>query len=64
MKVGDHIKVHIFDVLGLEISTRNRNKVYDVYKQDGRLGIDWDGFTPLDAFATCNGNVIFEEVKV
>ena len=63
MKTGDRIKVHIFDVLGREISTRNRNTVYEVYKHDGQLGIDWNGFAPLDSFATCNGHVIFEEVK-
>ena len=63
MKVGDRIKVHIFDVLGREIPTRNRNTVYKVYKHNGQLGIDWNEFTPLDAFATCNGHVIFEEVK-
>lgn len=59
---GSRIKVHIFSPVGREIVTRNFDKVFDVYKKDGRLGIDWVEFVPLESFSTGNGSVVFEEV--
>ena len=59
---GSKIKVHIFSAVGREIMTRNHDKVFDVYKENGQLGIDWVEFTPLESFSTGNGAVVFEEV--
>lgn len=64
-KAGDKIKVHFFDKTAAhmgEIKTRNYNKVFTIYRDNGILGIDWSGFTPLDSFATSNGAVVFELV--
>lgn len=47
---------------GAEIKTRNYNKVFEIYEEGGKLGIDWNGFTPLDSFATENGSIVFEGV--
>lgn len=66
MTAGKYIKVHIYDTSKEnrpEIKTRAYNQVFKVYEQGGRLGIDWNGFTPLDSFSTCNNAVEFEEVK-
>ena len=62
IKAGSKIKVHIFDMFGNEIITRNFNEVFNVYEKEGRLGIDWIGFAPLESFSTQNGAVVFEEV--
>ena len=56
------IKVHIFSPVGREIVTRNYDRVFNVYKKDGQLGIDWVEFTPLESFSVGNGSVLFEEV--
>lgn len=64
LKEHKFIKVHIYDTAGKEINTRNREKLFEVYKKNGQLGIDWDEFTPLTAFATENGAVVFEEVDL
>lgn len=61
--VGSKIKVHIFNMFGVEIIGRNHDVIYDVYKKNGYLGIDWFGFTPLESFSTENGAVVFEEVE-
>lgn len=77
IKMGDKIKVHMYDLMHdrKEIKTRCMNNVYDVYKKNGKLGIDFnevgsvgykangdDTFSPLDAFATKTGAVKFEKV--
>lgn len=70
MKVNDKIKVHIYS-FGKEIKTRNFDKVFTVYKKNGKLGIDYnterilytckgDVFTPFETFAS---TVIFENVE-
>lgn len=64
LNVGDRIRVHIFS-FGREIKTRNFGQIFEVFRQNGRLGIEWEdpGFTPLDSFATDTGNVIFEKIN-
>lgn len=66
IKEGSKIKVHIYDVNKKEIKTRAHDRVFTVRNCGGVLGIDWtaDQFTPLAAFATDNGAVIFEGVTV
>lgn len=70
MKTNDTIKIHLYETGNREIKTRNYNKVFRVYKKNGKLGIDWntekspytckgDAFTPFETFAQ---SVIFENV--
>lgn len=77
LKSGDRIKVHIYSDLAhtREIHTDNFGQIFEVYKKNGKLGIDWmkdsksatrvwydsDGFTPLDSFSSVT--VIFEKVE-
>ena len=71
LKENDMIKVHLYDTSNREIKTRNFDKIFRVYKNGGKFGIDWnierspytckgELFTPFEAFAQ---NVIFENVK-
>ncbi len=71
MTVNDRIKVHMYDTNGKEIKTRVFDKIFKVYENNGKLGIDWnverspyicngDVFTPFETFAS---SVIFENVK-
>ena len=41
MKKNDKIKVHMYS-FGKEIETRNFDKVFTVYKKNGKLGIDYN----------------------
>lgn len=70
MKVNDKIKVHIYS-FGKEIKSRNFDKIFLVYEQNGKLGIDWNTerspytckgeiFTPFETFAN---TVVFENVE-
>ncbi len=65
------IKVHLYGTDNREIKTRNFDRIFKVYKKNGKLGIDWntdrspytckgDIFTPFDTFAD---SVIFENVE-
>lgn len=71
MKTNDMIKVHLYDTNNREMKTRNYDKVFHVYKKNGKLGIDYnaekspytckgDVFTPFETFAQ---SVIFENVE-
>lgn len=71
MKENDLVKVHLYDTNNKEIKTRNIDKVFKVYKNNGKLGIDWNTehnpcicngevFTPFYTFAS---SVIFENVE-
>lgn len=71
LKEGNKILVHIYDCLNREISTRNFGQVFEVRKESGQLGIDWNTerspytckgevFNPFYTFAN---NVIFEDVE-
>jgi len=71
MKANDMIKVHLYDTSNREIKTRIYNKVFRVYKKNGKLGIDYnterspytckgDVFTPFETFAQ---SVIFENIE-
>ena len=71
LKENSKIKVHLFDTSNKEIKTRNFDKVFTVYKNGGKHGIDWntehsqyicngDIFTPFNTFAQC---VIFEDIE-
>lgn len=42
LKEGSRITVHIYDCSCREIATRNFGKVFEVKKQNGKLGIDWN----------------------
>lgn len=64
------IKVHLYSGKN-EIITRNHNKIFEVYKKGGKLGIDWNTaqspyscggevFSPFETFAS---TVIFEDVE-
>lgn len=64
------IKVHLYSGRN-EIITRKHNKIFEVYKIGGRLGIDWnierspyscsgDVFAPFETFAQ---TVNFEDVE-
>jgi hypothetical protein len=70
MKTGDKIKVHIYSS-NREVQTRHKDTIFEVYKKNGKLGIDWntdrspytckgDIFTPFYTFAD---TVIFENVE-
>ena len=70
MKENTMIKVHLYDTSNKEIKTRNFDKVFKVYKKNGKLGIDWNTekspytckgevFTP---FYTFSHSVIFEDI--
>ncbi len=61
IKAGDKILVHLFDVHGKEIITDNHGETFEVHSENGRLGIDWNDFAPLESFSTENGKVIFEK---
>jgi hypothetical protein len=67
MKENAKVKVHLFDTVGKEIKTRNFDKVFTVYKKNGRYGIDWvvdnadgDAFVPFYHFTSAT---IFEDVS-
>lgn len=71
MKANDMIKVHLYDTSNREIKTRNYDKIFLVYKKNGKLGIDYnterspytckgDVFTPFETFAQ---SVIFENIE-
>ena len=74
MKENDMIKVHIYNDGNKnhkEIKTRNFDKVFRVYRKNGKLGIDWnterspytsngDIFSPFENFSH---TVIFENVE-
>lgn len=68
LREGDKIKVHMFTLdgsgnwTGAEIKTRNYDRVFEISRKNGVLGIDWNDFTPLDSFTTENGAVVFEGV--
>lgn len=64
------VKVHIYSGKS-EIKTRNHERIFQVKKQNGKYGIDWNTerspytcngevFTPFNTFS---GNVIFEDVE-
>ena len=42
MTVNDRIKVHMYDTNGKEIKTRVFDKIFKVYENNGKLGIDWN----------------------
>lgn len=42
MKTNDMIKVHLYDTNNREMKTRNYDKVFHVYKKNGKLGIDYN----------------------
>jgi hypothetical protein len=63
MGENSKIRVHMYS-FGKEIKTRNFNKVFTVYRKNGKLGIDWntsenDTFLPFSGFTS---NIIFENV--
>lgn len=71
MKANDRIKVHMYDTNGNEIKTRVFDKIFKVYENNGKLGIDWNAerisyicngniFAPFESFAS---SVIFENVE-
>lgn len=76
LKENSKIKVHMYDGIGypqkkVESITRHYDKVFTVYKKNGKLGIDWnteqspytcngDVFTPFETFAPC---VEFENIS-
>ena len=64
------VKVHMYSG-NREIQTRNFGKIFEVYKKNGKYGIDWNTerspymnngevFTPFESFAY---TVIFEDVE-
>lgn len=64
------VKVHIYSGKS-EIKTRNSERIFQVKKQNGKYGIDWNTehnpytcngeiFTPFDTFSA---NVIFEDME-
>lgn len=70
LKENDMIKVHMYSG-NVEVKTRNFDKIFRVYKKNGKLGIDWNTerspytckgevFTPFETFAQ---TVIFEDVE-
>lgn len=69
LTINDKIKVYIYSS-GKEIKTRNFDRIFTVYKKDGKLGINWniernpaskgDIFTPFETFVD---TVIFENVR-
>lgn len=70
MTVNDRIKVHMYDTNGKEIKTKVFDKIFKVYENNGKLGIDWNVerisyicngniFAPFETFAS---SVIFENV--
>ena len=71
IKEGSKIKVHIYDCMNREISTRNIGKVFEVKKQSGHLGINWNTEQSpyicegnvFNAFYTFASNVIFEDIE-
>jgi ATP-dependent RNA circularization protein (DNA/RNA ligase family) len=67
MKENAKVKVHLFDTVGKEIKTRNSEKVFTVYKKNGRYGIDWDidstsgdAFVPLYHFTS---STVLEDIS-
>ena len=62
------IKIHLMDFTTgykKEIKTRQNGKIYNVITRNGQKGVlygDNNEFTPLTAFSTENGAVIFETV--
>ncbi len=60
MKTSDMIKVHLYDMNNKEIKTRSYDKIFIVHEKDGKLGIDWNTFTPFETFAS---SVIFENIE-
>ena len=63
--VGELVKVHFFDTMHgcRPIRTQQDENIYKVYKQDGRIGIDYAGqFEPLDHFSIQNGAVALEVI--
>lgn len=70
MKENKMVKVHMYSG-NIEVKTRNFDKIFRVYKKNGKLGIDWNTerspytckgevFTPFETFAQA---VIFEDVE-
>lgn len=68
---GRKVLVHIYDCMNREIATRNLGEVFEVKKESGQLGIDWNTekspytckgnvFCPFYSFAS---NVIFEDAE-
>lgn len=64
------VKVHMYSGKS-EIKTRNHGRIFQVKKQNGKYGIDWntehspytcngEAFTPFDTFSH---SVIFEDVE-
>ena len=60
LKQGDLVRIILRDVKGQAIPTRNAEKVFEIVKKSGRLGVLWNSeksaeiygeFVALDAFA-------------
>lgn len=60
IRKNSKVKVHIFDSNNKVIKTRVHGEVFNVYEENGKLGITWNKeFKPLGSFAS---NVHFENV--
>ena len=66
LRVGDKVKVRIYGIDGKAIKTNNFDEVFEVVKEDGKLGIYWtEDFAPFESF--CNTEFVKqlpEEMKV
>lgn len=62
---GEEIKIHFFDHLHREFSTKQDGVIYPVYAQDNKIGIEYlvGQFTPLENFCTNTGSVAFEIIS-